>query len=207
MFGSTVRVAPEKAVLACSSAVREWDSNGTNFGYNPERGATAGEFGHNDFYPGRGRGRAAGRLRWAADARGDGDARRNSRPAGRGVRAQESQDRSCGARGDRVGGRLRRGAGGERRPDRIGDRAGGGALHSVSRDSARASAFGFERRVGGDQRRSGRAEHAAGDARLRRPGRHLSQSAGDLLLVRASRTRTRRARSIWRWPRRATTSP
>jgi 2-methylcitrate dehydratase len=51
MFGSTVRVAPEKAVLACSSAVREWDSNGTNFGYNPERGATAGEFGHNDFYP------------------------------------------------------------------------------------------------------------------------------------------------------------
>jgi 2-methylcitrate dehydratase len=51
MFGSIVRVAPEKAVLACSSAVREWDSNGTNFGYNPERNATAGEFGHNDFYP------------------------------------------------------------------------------------------------------------------------------------------------------------
>jgi len=51
MFGSTVCVQPEKAVLACSSAVREWDSNGTNFGYNPARGATAGEFGHNDFYP------------------------------------------------------------------------------------------------------------------------------------------------------------
>ena len=51
MFGSTVRVAPEKAVLACSSAVREWDANGTNFGYNPDHGATAGEFGHNDFYP------------------------------------------------------------------------------------------------------------------------------------------------------------
>ena len=51
MFGSTVCVAPEKAVLACSSAVREWDSNGTNFGYNPERAAVAGEFGHNDFYP------------------------------------------------------------------------------------------------------------------------------------------------------------
>jgi 2-methylcitrate dehydratase len=51
MFGSTVRVQPEKAVLACSSAVREWDSNGTNFGYNPARNATAGEFGHNDFYP------------------------------------------------------------------------------------------------------------------------------------------------------------
>lgn len=51
MFGSTVRVQPEKAVLAMSSAVREWDANGTNFGYNPARGATAGEFGHNDFYP------------------------------------------------------------------------------------------------------------------------------------------------------------
>jgi 2-methylcitrate dehydratase len=51
MFGSTARVAPEKAVLACSSAVREWDSNGTNFGYHPARNATAGEFGHNDFYP------------------------------------------------------------------------------------------------------------------------------------------------------------
>jgi 2-methylcitrate dehydratase len=51
MFGSTIRVQPEKAVLACSSAVREWDSNGTNFGYNPARNATAGEFGHNDFYP------------------------------------------------------------------------------------------------------------------------------------------------------------
>jgi 2-methylcitrate dehydratase len=51
IFGSTILVAPEKAVLACSSAVREWDANGTNFGYNPARGATAGEFGHNDFYP------------------------------------------------------------------------------------------------------------------------------------------------------------
>jgi 2-methylcitrate dehydratase len=51
MFGSSVLVAPEKAVLACSSAVREWDANGTNFGFNPARGATAGEFGHNDFYP------------------------------------------------------------------------------------------------------------------------------------------------------------
>jgi 2-methylcitrate dehydratase len=44
-------VPPEKAVLAASSAVREWDANGTNFGYDPRRGATAGEFGHNDFYP------------------------------------------------------------------------------------------------------------------------------------------------------------
>jgi len=50
-FGSRAYVSPEKAVLANSSAVREWDANGTNFGYNPARGHTRGEFGHNDFYP------------------------------------------------------------------------------------------------------------------------------------------------------------
>mmetsp|Transcript_57955 Transcript_57955/g.168063 ORF Transcript_57955/g.168063 Transcript_57955/m.168063 type:complete len:565 (-) Transcript_57955:57-1751(-) len=52
VFGSTARCAPEKAIVANSSAVREWDSNGTVFGYNPSiPGHTAGEFGHNDFYP------------------------------------------------------------------------------------------------------------------------------------------------------------
>lgn len=51
VFGSSTRVKAEKAVLANASAVREWDSNGTNFGFNPDRGHTAGEFGHNDFYP------------------------------------------------------------------------------------------------------------------------------------------------------------
>jgi 2-methylcitrate dehydratase len=50
-FGSDVKVAPEKAVLANCSAVRELDSNGTNFGYNPRTGQQRGEFGHNDFYP------------------------------------------------------------------------------------------------------------------------------------------------------------
>ncbi|MEE2907648.1 MAG: MmgE/PrpD family protein [Planctomycetota bacterium] len=50
VFGSTARVVPEKAIVANASAVREWDSNGTNFGYNPSLGHTAGEFGHNDFY-------------------------------------------------------------------------------------------------------------------------------------------------------------
>ncbi len=48
-FGSNVAVAPEKAVVANCSAVREWDANGTNFGYHPAHGATRGEFGHNDF--------------------------------------------------------------------------------------------------------------------------------------------------------------
>lgn len=51
LLASRTRVAPEKAILAGSSAAREWDSNGTNFGYNPAKGYTRGEFGHNDFYP------------------------------------------------------------------------------------------------------------------------------------------------------------
>jgi 2-methylcitrate dehydratase len=50
-FGSHERVAPEKAVVANCSAVRELDANGTNFGYNPRTGYTRGEFGHNDYYP------------------------------------------------------------------------------------------------------------------------------------------------------------
>lgn len=33
------RVHPEKAALAHAAAVREWDSNGTNFGYRKELGA------------------------------------------------------------------------------------------------------------------------------------------------------------------------
>lgn len=51
VFGSNQGVMPEKAVVANCAAVREWDSNGTNFGFRPELGHTAGEFGHNDFYP------------------------------------------------------------------------------------------------------------------------------------------------------------
>jgi 2-methylcitrate dehydratase len=51
VFGNKLKCAPEKAIAANSAAVREWDSNGTNFGYNPALGHTAGEFGHNDFYP------------------------------------------------------------------------------------------------------------------------------------------------------------
>ena len=52
VFGSQEWVNSEKAILANSSAVREWDSNGTVFGYNKNLpGHQAGEFGHNDFYP------------------------------------------------------------------------------------------------------------------------------------------------------------
>lgn len=50
VFGSNQGVVAEKAVVANCAAVREWDSNGTNFGFRPEKGHTAGEFGHNDFY-------------------------------------------------------------------------------------------------------------------------------------------------------------
>jgi 2-methylcitrate dehydratase len=48
-FGSRALVRSEKAVVANCAAVREWDANGTNFGYNAARGHTKGEFGHNDF--------------------------------------------------------------------------------------------------------------------------------------------------------------
>ena len=207
MFGSTVRVAPEKAVLACSSAVREWDANGTNFGYNPARGATAGEFGHNDFYPVA---VAAAQLaglngRQTLVAMATLDEIRGRLAEVFALKNHKIDHVVHGA----IASAAVYGAvlGATRRPDRIGDRAGRRALHSVSRDPARASAFGFEGRVGGDQRGSGRAQHAAGDARLRRPGRHLSQSAGDLLLVRAAGTAPMPARSILRWPRQATTSP
>jgi len=51
-IGSSVWVSSEKAIAANASAVREWDSNGTLFGYNPSvPGHNAGEFGHNDYYP------------------------------------------------------------------------------------------------------------------------------------------------------------
>ena len=46
IFGSNTSVATEKAVAANASAVREWDSNGTNFGYNPTLVHTFGEFVH-----------------------------------------------------------------------------------------------------------------------------------------------------------------
>lgn len=42
----------EKAIAANASAVREWDMNGTVFGYDSTlEGHNAGEFGHNDYYP------------------------------------------------------------------------------------------------------------------------------------------------------------
>jgi len=51
VFSSGAPVQVEKAIAANGSAVRELDSNGTNFGYNRRTGDQRGEFGHNDFYP------------------------------------------------------------------------------------------------------------------------------------------------------------
>ena len=65
-FGSPHACATEKAVAANASAVREWDSNGTNFGYDKAKGRVAGEFGHNDYYPVA--------IAAAREARLDGDA-------------------------------------------------------------------------------------------------------------------------------------
>ncbi len=61
------------------------------------------------FLPRRGRRRANCRLEWPANVAGNGDARRNPRPASRGICAQESQNRSRGARCNRVRGCVWRG--------------------------------------------------------------------------------------------------
>ncbi|MFM8434801.1 MAG: MmgE/PrpD family protein, partial [Planctomycetia bacterium] len=50
-FGSPRACLVERAVVANAAAVREWDSNGTNFGHDAAAGRVAGEFGHNDYYP------------------------------------------------------------------------------------------------------------------------------------------------------------
>jgi len=50
-IGSKVWSYSEKAIAANVSAVREWDSNGTVFGYNHLRKEfRAGDIGHNDYY-------------------------------------------------------------------------------------------------------------------------------------------------------------
>jgi 2-methylcitrate dehydratase len=50
-LGSNHLTIAEKAIVANCCAVREWDSNGTVFGFRAgKQGFQAGEFGHNDFY-------------------------------------------------------------------------------------------------------------------------------------------------------------
>lgn len=51
-LGSKALTISEKAICANAAAVREWDSNGTVFGFREGNAShQAGEFGHNDFYP------------------------------------------------------------------------------------------------------------------------------------------------------------
>ena len=52
VFGHRAWVPAEKAIVANCAAVREWDSNGTVFGFHAgaDRSRQAGEFGHNDYY-------------------------------------------------------------------------------------------------------------------------------------------------------------
>ena len=162
MFGSTVRVQPEKAVLASSSAVREWDANGTNFGYNPARGATARRVRPQRFLSRRRRRRPARRL----------DGRQTlvammllDEIRGRLAEVFALKNHKIDhvrARRDRLGRRLRRGAGRDGRADRIGHRPGRRPLHSVSRDPRRAAAFRLQRGLGRDQRRGGRAQRCGG---------------------------------------------
>ncbi len=50
LYGLPRMFEPAWAIAAAVSADREWDANGTSFADFPERNATQGEFGHNDFY-------------------------------------------------------------------------------------------------------------------------------------------------------------
>ena len=207
MFGSKLNVAPEKAVVACSSAVREWDSNGTNFGYNPERGATAGEFGHNDFYP------AAvaaaqlaglnGRQLLVAmvtldEIRGrlaEVFALKNYK-IDHVVHGAIASAAVYGADSRRVG-----------RTNRICDRPRGSSLHSVPRDSARPSTFRLKGRIGRHQHRGGCPEHAPRNAGLRRDPPISSATRKPFFVCSSVQQIPIQVPSIWRSRPKAMTSP
>lgn len=136
VFGSEILVRPEKAILANCAAVREWDSNGTNFGYDPERGNTAGEFGHNDFYSVA---TAAAQITGA-----DGLKTLKAMVCHDEIRGRLAEVFSLKTykvdhvvHGDRVGRRLRRNDGRDRRADRVRDRHDRRPLHPVPGDPGR----------------------------------------------------------------------
>ena len=167
-FGSRATVAPEKAVVANSAAVREWDSNGTNFGYDPARGHTAGEFGHNDFYP----------VAVAAAQRAGFDGPQTLRAMLlideiRGRLAEVFSLKTYKIDRYRLGDRLRCGPRRDGRANRVGRRHDGRPLHSVPRDPGRQATLRLEGLVGCDQFGSRRAQHVPRDARVHRAGRHL----------------------------------
>ena len=125
--------------LANCAAVREWDANGTNFGYNPPAGHTAGEFGHNDFYP----------VAVAAAQLAGCDGRQTLRAM---LLLDEIRGRLAEVfslktykidhvvHGAIASAAVVRGrAGGDGRADRVGHRPGRGPLHSLPRDPRTAS--------------------------------------------------------------------
>ncbi len=183
VFGSHVAVRPEKAVAANCAAVREWDANGTNFGYNAERGHIAGEFGHNDFYP---------VAIAAAQQRGlDGRQTLLAMLAIDEIRGRLAEVFSLkthkidhvvhGAIASAVVYGAVMGA----TVDQIESAVGHGrrSLHPVSRDPARQATVGFQGRIGRAGGGNRGAFGASRAARIRWTGRHLSQPGGDLLPV------------------------
>ena len=195
-FGSRMAVKPEKAVLANSSAVREWDANGTNFGYNPARGATRGEFGHNDFYPVA----IAG-----AQLRGhDGPTTLRAMLLVDEIRGRLAEVfalkdykidhvvhgaiASAATYGALLGATA----------EQIESAIGLVVAHYIPFRAIRAGKqlVRFEGSLGRAQCRNGRDQRASGHARICRPGRYLSQSRGDLLPVRAAGEKGRPAPSI-----------
>ena len=207
-FGSKVRVKPEKAVVANCFGRARMGLQRHELRLQPGPRPHRGEFGHNDFYPVAVAAAQHGRLGRRAALRGDVGDRRNSRPAGRSVFAQNVQDRSraCTARLPR---RPCYGAMLGATVDQIESAIGLVVAHYIpfrairdgkqlSDSKGASAAISAEVAV---------LEHAARDARFRRPGRYLSQSRGDLLPVRKAGRSAAPARSIWRWPPAAMISP
>jgi hypothetical protein len=120
-------------------AVREWDSNGTNFGYNPELGTPPASSGTTTSTPSPSRPR---RCSGPTAPRRSAAWCCTTRSAGRLAEVFSLKTYKIDhvrARRDRLGRGVRRDDGRDRRADRERDRHGRGALRSRSGRSARAS--------------------------------------------------------------------
>ncbi len=204
-FGSRQRVKAEKAVVANCSAVREWDANGTLFGYDPGRGHTAGEFGHNDYYPVA--------IAAAQHAGLDGAAALRGMLAIDEIRGRLAEVFSLarhkidhvlyGAIASSAVYGAMLGATVDQLESAIG--SGRGALCAISGHSPRQAIVGFQRRFGRHQHRSCRAQRPARDARLRRTAPTFSATP-KLCFACSSHPRSPGpVRSICRWQPAATT--
>ena len=175
VFGSKTLVAPEKAIAANSAAVREWDSNGTNFGYNPKLDHSAGEFGHNDFYPVA--------VAAAQIAGRDGPFALRGMVLLDEIRGRLAEVFSLKSykidhvvHGAIASAATYARAGGHARADRIGHRHVRGALHSVAGHPRRQATQRLQGPFGRHFDRSRHPFHAAGHEGFVGPARHLPQS-------------------------------